>query len=259
MLSALLLLASAPVQPSITLDEAREMTGQQLAERLLPGQIKQPIVDVILNGRGLTPPSRSLYRLWLVERMVPFDDTTCRSHSYVIDLLPNDPAANMWTTPFPTHPVKVVQYDGLWVPKGVAATIEACAGAPSQASGFGDGGLGLAQASALVRQARSAFSLKTKRSNFQLKCRGRMRVCGANARRTLSEIDWSALGLVEQVDKAGESLSIDDPVLVDKGWGPKYVQFTFPYAADYATWVVTVQRSPEITKVTMQAEEIVYE
>ena len=224
MLAGLLLLSVASVPASVTLEEAREMSGSELAERLLPGQSHGQIVDVILNGRGLTPPSRSLNQLWLVEQMVPFDAVTCRSHVNRIELQPNNPAANMWIASVPTHVAKVEQYDRLWVPIGGTVTVDSCAASPPQASGFGDGGLGLPQASELVRQARLAFALDGKRRKFRLKCSGERQLCGAEARRTLAAIDWSKLGLVERVSEAGEPLYTDNPAPVDKGWGPSNVQ-----------------------------------
>ncbi|HMC91363.1 MAG TPA: hypothetical protein VKI45_02785, partial [Allosphingosinicella sp.] len=54
------------------------------------------------------------------------------------------------------------------------------------------------------------------------------------------------LGSVEHVDAKGESYSFGDTKPEDPAWGPRHVQFTFPYAAHGATWIVTVDREPEI-------------
>jgi hypothetical protein len=255
MIVALLLQAALPAAPTITLAEARSMSPAALAGRLLPGEKHGPIVDAIVNGRGLRPPSASVNRVWLVEQMVPFDATTCRSHVFQIEMGHSDPSAKLWSQSLPTHPVKIEQYDRLWVPPNGAATVPACAAAPAQASGFDDGGLGLAQAATLVQQARAAF--KTRR-RLKIRCRGKHDLCGTNPRRTLAGIDWSLLGSVEQVDPKGEPYSLGDPKPEDAAWGPRHVQFTFPYAAGGATWEITVDRAPEIKSVRMRASTVIY-
>ncbi|HMC91351.1 MAG TPA: hypothetical protein VKI45_02720, partial [Allosphingosinicella sp.] len=137
MIAALLLLlqAAAPDAPTITLAEAKGMSPAAVAARLLPGEKHGPIVDVILNGRGLTPPSENLDRVWLVEQMVPFDATTCRSHVFAIEMRRSDTFAGSGARAAPTHPVEIEQYDHLWVPPKGMATVAACAAAPARASG----------------------------------------------------------------------------------------------------------------------------
>jgi len=233
------------------------MSPSALADRLLANQDHGPMVDAIINGRGLTPPSESVRRVWLVERMVPFNSRLCRSHIFNIEMGSSDPAANLWSRPVATHPVKIEQYDRLWSPPTAMATAAACAAAPARTSGFGDGGLGLENAADLVEQARTAF-LSEKARSFSVSCRGERDACGKNPRKTLSAIDWSALGTVEKVAPSGETYDVRDTNPKDASWGPSHVQFTFPYAAGGATWVITVRRSPRIVAVTMEAETIVY-
>lgn len=236
------------------------MAPDALAERLLPEREHRPVVDAIINGRGgLTPPSESVDRVWLVERMVPFDATTCRSHVFNIGMGSSDPAAKPWAHALPTHPVKVEQYDRLWVPPSGSATIATCASAPARASGFGDGGLGLRQAAGLVEQARTAFRRADRSQAFTVSCRGENGICGTSPRQTLAAIDWSSLGLVEQIAPTGEHDSDGGPKSVAGKWGPAHVRFAFPYAAGGATWMITVDRAPIITAVRMEAASIVYE
>jgi hypothetical protein len=169
----------------------------------------------------------------------------------------SDPSAHVWSQALPTHPVKIEQYDRLWVPPAGQATVPACAAAPAQASGFADGDLGLRQAAALVEQARAAFKAAAR---LKISCSGERGACGSSPRRTLAVIDWSLLGLVEQVDAKGEHYSFGDPKPADAEWGPAHVQFTFPYAAAHgATWVITVDRGPDIKAVRMEADTIIYE
>jgi len=258
MIIALLLQSASLASPTLTLAEARGMSPSALADRLLPEHEHGPVVDAIINGRGLTPPSESVNRVWLVERMVPFDATVCRSHVFNIEMRPSDAALNPWTNALPTHPVNIEQYDRLWVPPAGAASVPACASAPARASGFSEGGLGLRQAANLVEQARSAFVLATRRRNIPVSCRGERGACRKGARRTLAEIDLSSLGLVEKHSPKGEPYYVGDKEPADAAWGPSHVQFTFPYAAEGATWVITVDRSPAITAVLMEARSIVY-
>lgn len=233
------------------------MSPSALAERLLGDQKHGPMVDAIINGRGLTPPSESVHRIWLVEQMVPFNRHLCRSHVFEIEMENSDPAAKPWSQPVPTHPATIEQYDRLWVPPTAPATPAVCAAAPAQTSGFHDGGLGLESASDLVEQARMAFHSNNLRS-FTVSCRGERGACGKDPRKTLSLIDWSALGEVEKVTPRGEPYSVGDSIPKDAPWGPSNVQFTFPYAAAGATWVITVRRSPKIVAVRMEADTIVY-
>ncbi len=234
------------------------MSPSALADRLLANQDHAPVVDAIINGRGLTPPSESVNRVWLVERMVPFNSRICRSHVFNIEMGSSDPAAKPWSQSVSTHPVKIEQYDRLWAPPTAAATTAACAAAPAQASGFYDGGLGLERAADLVEQARTAF-LSNRARSFTVSCRGERDACGKNPRKTLSAIDWSSLGMVEQVTPRGEPYYVGDPSPEDAAWGPSNVQFTFPYAAGGATWVITIRRSPQIVAVRMEAQTIVYD
>jgi len=250
--------ASAPTP--ISLAEARALSPSALADRLLPGQVHGPMVDAIVNGRGgLTPPSSSVNRVWLVERMVPFDATLCRSHIFHIDMAGDDPAANAWRDAVPTHPVKVDQYDRLWVPPGGKATETSCAAAPARESGFGVGRFSLRQAADLVEQARAAFAPGARADRFRVDCKGDRGACGADPRATLAAIDWSALGFVEEVEPADAAGSVGDPQPKDAPRGRSHVQFTFPYAAGGATWVITVERSPKIVTVRMEAQTIIYE
>ena len=255
MIAALLLQAALPAAPTITLAEANTMSPSALAARLLPDRPHRPVVDAIINGRGLTPPTQSVNRVWIVEQMVPYDTSLCRSHVYEIELKPKDPIAKTYAQAVPTQRVKIEGYDRLWVPPTGAATIATCAAAPSKESGFSDGGLGLQQAAALVEQARAAFKAA---QHLRISCRGERDICGKSPRRTLAALDWSSLGLVEQVTAKGESYYVGDPKPVDAAWGPAHVQFTFPYAADGETWVITVDRRPDIKRVRMEAQSIVY-
>ena len=256
MISPLIVQAAGPAVPSVTLAETKGMSPDALALRLLPDRQHGPMVDAIINGRGLTPPSASVNRVWLVEQMVPFDADVCRSHVFEIEMGSSDPAAKPYAQALPTHPIEIAEYDRLWVPPSGAANVSACAAAPAQASGFHDGGLGLRQAAALVVQARAAFKAA---GRLKIRCRGERGACGLDPRKTLRAIDWSSLGSVEQVDRKGETYSFGDPKPADAAWGPAHVQFTFPYAAKGATWVITVDRRPHIDAIRMQAETIVYE
>lgn len=233
------------------------MSTAALADRLLSNKDHGPIVDAIINGRGLTPPSESVNRVWLVEQMVPFNAKTCRSHVYELEMGSNDPTAKPYAQPVATHPIKIEQYDRLWVPPSGEANVATCAAAPAQASGFGDGGLGLEEAAALVEQARTTFS-NAKVRGIKVKCRGEHNACGSDPRKALSTIDWSALGSVEQVSASGEPYYIGDVKPQDAAWGPAYVQFTFPYAASGATWEITVKRTPKIVNVRMLAQTVIY-
>ena len=260
MIIAFLLQAASPAVATVTLPEAKAMSPSALADRLLPRQEHGPIVDAIINGRGgLTPPSKSVNRVWLVERMVPFDKRLCRSHVFNIEMGSNDPAATSWSSALPTHPTQIEQYDRLWVPKTRKATIAACAAAPAQASGFSDAGLGLGRAASLVEQARRAFAAAARLPTYTVKCEGERDACGKNPRSTLAAIDWSSLGLVEQVKANGEPFYSGDSKPADPAWGPSHVQFTFPYAASGATWVITIDRAPDVTAVRMEARSIIYE
>lgn len=255
MIAALLLQAALPAAPTITLAEANTMSPSALAARLLPERPHRPVVDAIINGRGLTPPSQSVNRVWIVEQMVPYDTKVCRSHVYEIELKPKNPTAKHFVQAVPTQRVKIEEYDRLWVPPTGAATIATCAAAPAKESGFSDGGLGLQQVAALVEQARTAFKAA---QHLRISCRGERDICGESPRRTLAALDWSSLGLVEQVTAEGESYYFGDPKPVDAAWGPAHVQFTFPYAANGATWVITVDRRPAIKRVRMEAQSIIY-
>jgi hypothetical protein len=257
---ALILQAASPAASTVTLAEARGMSPSALAARLLPEE-RSPFVDAIINGRSvLTPPGPSVNRVWLVEQMVPFDATVCRSHLFEIEMGADDPAANLYSTALPTHPVNIEQYDRLWVPPTGVATASACAAAPAEASGFGVGGLGLRQAAAVVEQARTSFALAARHRNVTVSCRSERGACGESPGKTLASIDWSALGVVEQVTPEGERYDIRDPKPADPVWGAPHVRFTFPYAAGHgATWVITVDRAPDITAVRMEAESIIYE
>ncbi|WP_454885090.1 hypothetical protein [Sphingomonas oryzagri] len=259
MIIAMLLQALSLVAPSVTLSEARAMSPSDLAARLLPEKDHGPVVDAIVNGRGgLTPPSQIVDRIWLVEQMVPFDTTICRSHVFNIEMGSDDPAAKPWLNPVPTHPVKVEQYDRLWVPPAGRATVATCAAAPAQASGFSHSGLDLREASNLVEQARSAFSSTGLHRKFTVYCRGQRDACGKDSKMTLAALDWSSLGMVELVTQKGEPYSLGDPNPVEGAPG-SHVQFTFPYAAKGATWVITVDRAPDIKAVRMEAHTIIYE
>lgn len=257
MILALILQAAS----AVTLSEARAMSPSALAARLLPEQRHGPIVDAIVNGRGgLTPPSRSVNHVWLIEQMVPFDTVICRSHVFDIEMDAGDPAATPYTSALATHPVKVGQYDRLWVPRTGKASKATCAAAPATASGFGDGGFGSRQASNLVEQARAAFALSARQQGFTVTCRGNRDVCGQSARETLAHLNWSLLGSLKQVDKHGEEYYVHDPRPVDAAWGPAHVQFTFPYAATQGdTWVITVDRTPSIKAIHTEAQTIIYE
>lgn len=259
MLIALLLQVASPAVPTVTLAEAREMSPSALAARLLPNEQLRPIVDTIINGRGLTPPSQNVNRLWLVEQMVPFDRAVCLSHVYKIEMGPDDPAANAYVTALPTHVVKIEQYGRLWAPPNGVATIAACAAAPAQASGFAENGLGLRQAATLAEQARTTFAFAAKSRNIDISCRGKRGACGKDPRKTLAAIDWTLLGLVEQVTPKGETYYMGDPKPKARAWGPSHVQFTFPYAAGGDSWVVTVTRAPDIKSVRMEAQTISYD
>ena len=260
MIFALLLQAGSLPPTSVTLAEAQAMSPTALADRLMPDREPRPMVDAIINGRGaLTPPSESVYRLLLVEQMVPFDATLCRSHVFDIDMGSDDPAAKPYAEAVPTHPVKTEEYDRLWVPPTGVATAATCAAAPARASGFGAGGLGLKQAAALVEQARNAFALAARRGGIAVRCKGEKGACGPNARKTLASIDWGSLGLVEQVNPKGDPYYLGDAKPADAPWGPAHVQFTFPYAAGAATWVVTVDRNPAIIAARMDAQLVIYE
>ena len=260
MIIAFLLQAASPAVATVTLSEARAMSPSALADRLLPKQEHGPIVDAIVNGRGaLTPPSESVNRVWLVERMVPFDAWTCRSHVYNIEMESSDPVATSWSKAVPTHPTRIEQYDRLWIPKTRKATVATCAAAPAQASGFSDGGLGLGRAASLVEQARKAFAAAARSPKYSIECEGERDACGKSPKSTLAAIDWSSLGVVEQVKANGEPFYGGDSKPVDPAWGPARIQFTFPYAAGGATWVITVDRAPDITAVRMEARSIIYE
>jgi hypothetical protein len=257
---ALLLQAASLAVPTITLPEARTMSPSALGDRLLIGRAHGPIVDAIVNGRGgLTPPSQSVNRIWLVERMVPFDAMLCRSHVFDIEMGASDPAANHYRTSLPSHPVKIGQYDRLWMPAGGKATAANCAAAPPRQSGFGDGGLGLRQAADLVEQARAAVMRGPHEQKFSVDCHSERNACGVNARKTLAAIDWGRLGMVSAVKADGTDYYVGDRKPPDAKWGPSHVQFTFPYAAGGATWVITVDRSPDIVAVRMSAPMIIYE
>ncbi len=259
MMLALLLQAGSPLPPSVTLGEAAAMSPTSLAGRLMPDRKLGPIVDVIFNGQGaLTPPSKSLNRLWLVEQMVPFDATLCRSHVFNIEMK-SDPDAKPYVDAVPTHPVKIEEYDRLWVPPTGVATAATCAAAPAQESGFGTGGLSLQQAAALVAQARNAFALAPRPGKIAISCKGDKGACGSNPRKTLAAIDWGTLAFVEQVNSKGDGYYVGDRKPADAPWGPAHVQFTFPYAADGATWVVTVDRKPAIAAARMDAQWAIYE
>jgi hypothetical protein len=255
MIAALLLQAALPAAPAITLAEANSMSPSALAARLLPERPHRPVVDAIINGRGLRPPSQSVNRVWIVEQMVPYDTRLCRSHVYEIQLEPRDPTAKHYLQAVPTERVNIAEHDRLWVPPSEAATIATCAAAPAKASGFYDGGLGFQQAAAIVEQARTAFKAA---QHLKISCRGERGICGKSPRRTLAALDWSSLGLVEQVTAEGEPYFVGDPQPVDAAWGPAHVRFTFPFAADGATWVITVDRGPDIKRVRMEARSIVY-
>ena len=231
------------------------MSPSGLAARLLPDRPNRPVVDAIVNGRSLTPLSQNVNQVWIVEQMVPFDDRFCRSHVYEIVMRPSNPTANAGAEAVPTQPAKIDEYDRLWVPPSGAATVDACAAAPAKASGFADGGLGLRQAAALVEQARRTFKAAQR---LEISCRGERSVCGKNPRKTLAALDWSLLRFVEQVTSEGESYYLGDPKPMDATWGPAHVQFTFPYAAHGATWVITVDRTPQIKAIRMEAQLIVY-
>jgi hypothetical protein len=255
MIAFLLLQAALPAAPTITLAEANAMSPLALAARLLPERAHRPVVDAIINGRGMTPPSKSVNRVWIIEQMLPFDASICRSHIYKIEMRPSDPAANPWVEAVPTRPVKIEEHDRLWVPPPKAATVAACAAAPAGASGFSDGGLGLRQAAALVQEARAAF----KAQRLKVNCVGEGGACGNSPRETLAAIDWSLLGFVEPIRPKGEPQSVGgDPKPVGPAWGPAHVQFTFPHAAGAATWVITVDRRPHIKAVRMEARSIIY-
>lgn len=236
------------------------MSPEALADRLIADRKHGPIVDEIVNGRGgLIPPSESVNRVWLVEQMVPFDATLCRSHVFNIEMDSDDPAAKPYAEAIPTYPLKTEEYDRLWVPPAGEATVATCAAAPARASGFGTGGLGLQQAAALVEQARNAFEPADRRGKFTISCKGKNGVCGSDPRMTLASIGWSALGLVEQVNAQGSPYYVGDRKPADAPWGPAHIQYTFPYAAGFATWVITVDRTPAITAVRMSAQAIIYE
>lgn len=260
MILALLLQAIAPATPAanaVTLDEAKAMAPPALAARLLGDRAHGPIVHADINYR-FGPPTKTADRIWLVERMVPFDAATCRSHVYEIELKSGDPDAKPWTEGVPTRPVAIAERDRLWVPRGGKATAAACAAAPADESGFSDGGLGLERAAALVAEARAAFALTGRPRSFNLSCRGERDACGKDPRQTLAAIDWGMLGLVEQVQPNGEPYFVGGPKPDDAPSGPAHVQFTFPYAAGGATWEITVKRSPRITAVRMEAAYVVY-
>lgn len=231
------------------------MSPSALAARLLPDRAPRPVVDAIINGRGLTPPSESVNRVWIVEQMVPYDTKLCRSHVFEIELKPTDANAKPYAQAVPTQRVNIEEYDRLWVPPNGVATIATCAAAPAKESGFSHGGLGLQQAATLVEQARAAFKVA---QHLKISCRGEGDICGKSPRRTLAALNWSTLGLVEQVTAKGESYYVGDPEPVDAAWGAAHVQFTFPYAADGATWVITVDRRPDIKRVRMEAQSIIY-
>ncbi len=113
MLILAILLQAGSAAPAVTLAEAKAMSPAALADRLLAHTDHGPIVDAIINGRGLTPPSASVNRVWLVELMVPFDARTCRSHVHELDMGSKDPAANPYAQPVVTHPIEIGQYDRL--------------------------------------------------------------------------------------------------------------------------------------------------
>jgi len=62
---------------------------------------------------------------------------------------------------------------------------------------------------------------------------------------------------MEQVSPEGKPY-FDGNKPKDTGWGPEHVQFTFPYMASDATWVITVDRKPDITAVRMNAQIIIF-
>lgn len=252
-----LLLQAVSAAPAITLAEAQTMSPSALADRLLADRVHGPVVDAIINGGGVPPPSASVNRIWLAEQMVPLNATTCRSHVFEIEMGTSDPTARPYVQPVATHPIKIEQYDRLWVPPRGDANVATCAAAPAHASGFGTGGLGLEQAAALVEQARATFS-NAKDREIKIRCRGEDRKCGNNPRTVLSALDWSALGLVEQVSSSGEPYYMGDVRPRNAAWGPAYVQFTFPYAASGATWEITIHRTPKIVDVRMLAQTVVY-
>jgi hypothetical protein len=224
MITAFLLQAALPTGPTVTLLEARTMSPSALAARLLPELKHGPIVDVIINGRGgLTPSSQSVVRVWLIEQMVPFDATTCRSHVFNVEMKSSDPAAKPRLTPLPTHPAEVEQYDRLWVPPVGKATTVSCAGAPAKASGFGVGGLGLREVADLVEQARTAFARAPRARKFTVSCKGERGACGIDSRKTLAAIDWSSLGFVEQVSPKGKPYYVGDQKPDAAASGPSHV------------------------------------
>ena len=251
------LLQAAPVAPTVTLSEARTMSPTALAERLLAGKVHGPVVDAIVNGRGLVPPTASVMRVWLVERMVPFNATLCRSHVHEIEMGGSDPKVEPWAQPVPTHPVRIEQHDRLWVPPGGQATMTTCAVAPATASGFQARGLGLEASATVVDQARRAFAPDRSRA-ITVTCRGDRGVCGPDPRATLAAIDWRSLGLVEEVSADEEAYYSGDTRPGTKAWGPARVKFTFPWAAHGQTWEITVTRTPRIVAVQMNAEIIIY-
>lgn len=75
----------------------------------------------------------------------------------------------------------------------------------------------------------------------------------------MAAIDWGTLAFVEQVNSKGDGYYVGDRKPADAPWGPAHVQFTFPYAADGATWVVTVDRKPAIAAARMDAQWAIYE
>lgn len=255
---ALIVLAGATAPTAVTLEEAQAMSPSMLAERLLPDTEHGPMVDAIVNGRGLLPPSQGVHRVWLVERMVPYDAKVCRSHVFNIEMGSSAPGASPWTSALPTHPIKVEQYDRLWMPPSGAASADTCAAAPPQESGFGHGGLGLERAAKLAVEARETFARSASRRRLRVSCKGERGVCGVDALTTLAKIDWSMLGTIAQVSPDSEPYHDGEAKPADADWGPSNVQFTFPYAAQGATWIITTTRRPKITQVKMEAIHIIY-
>jgi len=236
------------------------MSPTALADRLMPDRQPVAMVDAIVNGRGgVMPPSESVNRVWLFEQMVPFDATFCRSHIFNIKMGTDDPDARLYVQSVPTHPVEIKEDDRLWVPPTGVANVATCAAAPARESGFATSGFTLSQAAALVEQARDAFASAARGRKITLRCDGEKGACGSTPGKTLASIDWGALGLVERVNWKGEPYYIDGADPVDGPLGPPHVQFTFPYAADGATWVITVDRTPAITAVRMDARLITYD
>ncbi len=239
------------------------MSPEELAERIMPQQEHGDLVEAIINGSGgLIPPRPSVTSVHLREKMVPFNPSLCRSHSFYITMAGLDPDADLWSAALPTYALKVRQIDKLWAPPSGLASSKTCAEAPKGTDGFSSDDFDLKESNVLFEQAREAFRAARQSRKIKVSCRAVRKACGRSPRETLAKLNWSALGTLDKVKSNGEFYYGGEARRADAVWGPSHIAFTFPYAVvgDVgATWVITVSRSPSITALRMEAPTIIYE